>query len=235
MVFASKTSLAVAFATPLMYCTCLKNTGQSSHSLVLHPLSSKFCVDPALDCNASSSASVSTLSLSSHSYSPTSLHPWSVLHILRWSIIGLRCFFPHIRIPILIIAILALIPVEIPGSGVKLVQFGRRPSELAASWDGIALVTFVTFIFVIPSAPWRSEMQFIICASVVYHDGWVSASDLRVLKHHCGGQIVEKIGIVNTCCFHTDDHGRRWVLCLMDLTLHCSKSVFIHPLLLALR
>jgi hypothetical protein len=49
-------------------------------------------------------------------FTPSSTMP-SLLHILRWSIIGLRCFF-HL-ICILIIGILALIPVDITGSQVK--------------------------------------------------------------------------------------------------------------------
>jgi len=46
-VFASDTLLAVAFASPLLYFPGLKYTVQSSHSLVLCPQSSTFCVDPS--------------------------------------------------------------------------------------------------------------------------------------------------------------------------------------------
>jgi len=46
-VFASDKSLGVAFALPLSYFTGLKNTVQSSHSLVLCHQSSTFCVDPS--------------------------------------------------------------------------------------------------------------------------------------------------------------------------------------------
>jgi hypothetical protein len=48
----------------------------------------------------------------------------------------------------------------------------------------MAHVTFVTFIFVNPSAPWHPEMKFLVRAVVVYRNGWVSASDLRLLKSH---------------------------------------------------
>jgi len=51
---------------------------------------------------------------------------------------------------------------------------------------------------------------------------------------HFGSQIVKKNCIVHTRCFHRDDHGRHWVLCLSDLTFDCSKSVFIHPLMVPL-
>jgi len=78
-------------------------------------------------------------------------------------------------------------------------------------------------------------MQFIIHAIIVYQDVWVSASDLRLLKPHFSDQIVKKNSIVNTRCLHADDHGSRWVLCQLDLTLDSSKSVLIHPLLVALR
>ena len=157
----------------------------------------------------------------------------SVLHILCWSIISLQCFF--LLIYIRFVPIIAVIPVDIAGSQVKLLEFSRSPSLPDGGWDGIPLVAFITFIFIIPSALWHPEMQFVIHAIVVYRDVWVSASDLRLLKCHFRGQIVQKNSIVNTSCFHTDDHGRRWVLRLLDLMLDCSKSVFIHPLLVALR
>jgi len=157
----------------------------------------------------------------------------SVLQTLRWSIIGLRCLFHLIRICICIIAILSLIPVNIAGSQVKPVEFSRRPSSLAGGGDGIALVTFATIIFIIPAAPWHHEMPFIIHAIVGYWDVSVSASDLRLLKRHVGGQIVKKNSIVKTRCFNTDDHGRRWVPPLLDPILDFSKSVFTHTLLVS--
>jgi len=40
--------------------------------------------------------------------------------------------------------------------------------------------------------------------------------------------------IVNISCFHLDDDGRHWVLHPLDLMLNCSKSVFVHPLLVTL-
>ena len=73
IVFTSDTLLAVAFALPLLYFTCLKYTVQSSHSLVLCPQSSTFYVDPSSACDASSSSSISALSPSSHSYPSTTL------------------------------------------------------------------------------------------------------------------------------------------------------------------
>ena len=78
-------------------------------------------------------------------------------------------------------------------------------------------------------------MQFDIRAIDIRRDVWVSASDLRLLKRHFGGRMVKKNGIVNTCCCQAEDHGRRWVLRLLDLMLDCSKSVFLHPLFVALR
>ena len=97
------------------------------------------------------------------------------------------------------------------------------------------IVAFITFIFSLPVAPWHPEMKFVIHAIVVYRDVWVSASNLRLLKPHFEGQIIKKISIVNSRCFHADHQGRCWVLRLLDLTLGCSKSVVIHPLLVALR
>jgi len=76
-VFASDTSLAVAFGSPLSYFTYLKYTVQSSHSLVRCPQSSTFCVDPSSACDASSSSSGS--SPSSPSHPSTSLVPRSNL------------------------------------------------------------------------------------------------------------------------------------------------------------
>jgi len=76
-VFASDTSLAVAFALLLSYITYLKYSVQSSQYLVLCPQSSTFCVDPSSACDA---ASISfTSSPSSPSYQSTSLVPRSNL------------------------------------------------------------------------------------------------------------------------------------------------------------
>ena len=157
----------------------------------------------------------------------------SILHILVWSSIGLRSVILLIRI--LIVAIHPLISVDITCSQVKLQQFSRRPSWQAGGGDGITLVAFITFILPIPAATWHPDMQYVICAIVVYRVVCLSASDLKFLKHHVGGQIVMKNRIINTPCFHADDHGRSWVLRLLVPTLDCSKSVFIHPLLVALR
>jgi len=60
-VFASDTSLAVAFALPLSYFTWLKYSVQCSHSLVLCHHSSPFCVCPSSFCDAYSSSSPSAL------------------------------------------------------------------------------------------------------------------------------------------------------------------------------
>jgi hypothetical protein len=95
----------------------------------------------------------------------------------------LRWFFLLIRI----IAIHALIAINITGSEVKPPKFSRGPSSPAGSGVGIA---FVTFIFEIPTAPWHPEMQFMIRAIVVYQDVGVSANVLRSLNRHCGAQIV---------------------------------------------
>ena len=144
----------------------------------------------------------------------------SVLHILRWSIIGLRCFFLRLRIRI--IALLALIPVDIAGSQVKPLSFSYGPSSTAGGGHGITHVAFITFIIIITAAPWRPEMKFIIHAIVVYRNVWVSASDLRLLKRHFGGQLLKQNSILNTRCFHTDHDGRGWVLFLLDLELDCT-------------
>jgi len=83
--------------------------------------------------------------------------------------------------------------------------------------------------------PVISEMQFVMRTIVVYRDIWDSTSDLRLLTCHLGGKILKKNSIVNTRCFHGNDLSRHWVLRLLDLALECSKSVFKHPLLVALR
>jgi hypothetical protein len=78
-VFALDISFAVAFALPLSYFTGLKYTVQSSHSLVLCPQSSTFCIDPSSACDAYSSSSASASSPCSHSSPSTSLVPRSNL------------------------------------------------------------------------------------------------------------------------------------------------------------
>jgi len=78
-VFTSDTSLAVAFASPLSYFTGLNSTVPSSHSLVHCPQSSKFCVDPSLACNVSSSSCASTSLPLLPSYTLTSPVPRSNL------------------------------------------------------------------------------------------------------------------------------------------------------------
>jgi len=157
----------------------------------------------------------------------------SVLHSLGWSIIGLQC--SSLLICICIDAIIALISVDIAGSMGKPLEFSRGPELQAGGGDGIAFVSFVTFITMIPGAPWHPKMQFVIRASVDYWHVWVSASGLCLFKGHIGGQIVKENIIVNPRCFHADDHSRHWVLCLLDLTLDCRKSVFLHHLFVALQ
>jgi hypothetical protein len=161
-----------------------------------------------------------------HSFNIPSVH-----HILSCSIVGLRCFFVIIRI----VAFLALIRIKITCSQVKHLEFSRGRSLLAGGGDDIMLFSFVVFTFVFTTAPWHLEMQFVIHAIVVYQDVWVNASDLTFLKRHFGGQIVKINSIVNKLFFNADHHGRRWVLRLLDLTLDCSKCVYIYPLLVALR
>jgi len=153
----------------------------------------------------------------------------SVLHILHWPIIGLRFFFVLIRIRIL--AIIALIPVDITGFQVKPLEFSCVLWWLGGGRDSIVVIAFVTCTFAIPADTCHPEMQFIIGAIVSYRDVWVSASDLRFLKHQFGGQIVKKNGIVNIRCFHADSPSRCCVLRVFNSTLDCSKSVFRHPLI----
>jgi len=100
------------------------------------------------------------------------------------------------------------------------------PSSPAGVWDGIPLINFFTFIFMILVAPWHPTIQFVFRTHVVYWDISVSASNLKQLMHHFRGRIVKKNSVINTSCFRADDHGRRWVLPLLDQTLDCSKSVF---------
>jgi hypothetical protein len=101
--------------------------------------------------------------------------------------------------------------------------------------DGIIRVAFITFIFEIPAASWHPKMRFIICVIIVYQDSWVSGSDLRLLNRRFGRQIGKQNSIMNTWCFNCDNRDRRSVLRQLDLPFDCSKSVFIHPLLVALQ
>jgi hypothetical protein len=143
----------------------------------------------------------------------------------------MQCFFRPIRI----IPILALLTIDIPGSPVKHHEFSRRPLSQAGSGHGIALVAFITFIIVIPAAPWHHKLRFVMRAIVVYRDVLVSASDRTLLMRHFGGRIVKNNNIVNNRCFYANHHRRGWVLRLLDLTFDCSKNAFIHPLMAALR
>jgi hypothetical protein len=72
-----------------------------------------------------------------------------------------------------IVAILSLIPTDITGSQVKPLKFIRSPSSLGVGGDGMA---FVNLIVEILAASWTREIQFIMCAIIVYWDGWVSAA-----------------------------------------------------------
>jgi hypothetical protein len=139
----------------------------------------------------------------------------------------------HIRIHI--VTILALIPIDIIGSQVKPLKFYRGPSSRASGGDGLVIVDFITFIFLIPAATWHPEIKYVIHAIIVYQDVLVGASDLSLLKCHFLDQIIKKNRIVNTHFFHANRHGRRWVLCLLDLTVDCRKSVVIHPLVMDLQ
>jgi hypothetical protein len=60
------TSLAIAFASPLLYFTGLKYTVQSSHTVVQCPQSSTLCVDPLSAGDAYSCSSASALSSCLH-------------------------------------------------------------------------------------------------------------------------------------------------------------------------
>jgi hypothetical protein len=86
----------------------------------------------------------------------------------------LRGIFLLIRIRIRIVAVLNLLPVDITGSQVKHLECGCGLASPARGGDVIALIAFVTFIFVIPAAPWHPEMQFVIRAIDVYRDVWFS-------------------------------------------------------------
>ena len=205
IVINSDTLLAVAFASQLPYFTFLKHSVQSSHSLVLCPQSSSFCIDPSWACDASSTASLSLLMPTSHSFPSTSLVPGSVPHILHWSTIGVRCVLLLIHISIGIWPILALIAVNITCSVVKPLKFRGGSSSPAGGGDGIALVAFVTSIFIIPAARWHPNIQFVICAIVAYRDVSVSSYNVCLLTQHFAGQMVEKNRIRNMRCCHADD------------------------------
>jgi hypothetical protein len=75
----------------------------------------------------------------------------------------LQYFFHLIRID----ASFALIPFNITGSQVKLLEFGHGPPSTPGGGDGLAPVAFVTFIFVIPTVHWRAEMPFVMRGIVV--------------------------------------------------------------------
>jgi hypothetical protein len=145
----------------------------------------------------------------------------------------MQCFFLTIRY--CTIAILTLTPFDIGGSQFNALKVSHGPSSPPGGRDGIVHLTFDTFIFVNPLALWHPEMKLVICAIVVYRDVWVSASDPRFLKLHFRGQIVKKNSIPNTRYIHADHHSGGWVHHLLDLKLHSSKSVFIHPLWVALQ
>ena len=103
-------------------------------------------------------------------------------------------------------------------------EFGRGPSWPASGGDGIMLVAFVTFIYVIPAAPWHPEMQWVNRAIAVNRDVWVSVADPTVLERPLGDQIVKKNSIVSMPFFHADDYGRHWVLRLLYLTLDSTSA-----------
>jgi len=143
----------------------------------------------------------------------------TVLDTLHSSIIGLRCIFLLIYICIRIVAILTRLPTDISSSQVKPHHVCYWMLSPAGGGDGIALLTFVTFILAIHPAHWHPEMPFMIHAIEVYPDCCVRASHPRLLKRHLGGQIVEQNGIVDTLCIHAEDDGKCWFLGLLDLKL----------------
>jgi hypothetical protein len=57
---------------------------------------------------------------------------------------------------------------------------------------------------------------------------------LRLLILQFRGQDVKNYNIVNPHSFNAGYHGRRCVLCLLDVMLECCKRVCIHPLFVAL-
>jgi hypothetical protein len=90
-------------------------------------------------------------------------------------------------IRIRIVAILPLISIAITGSQVNPPKFSGGLSLLPGAVNGIAIVAFVTFILVVPHAPWNPEIQFVICVIVVSQDVWLSAFELRFPKRLLGG------------------------------------------------
>jgi hypothetical protein len=158
-----------------------------------------------------------TIDITSSQVKPTM--PW-LLNILHGSIIGLWWLFLLIRIHI--VAILGPILVDITGAQAKPLELSCGPLSPAGGWDGIVLVAFVTFIFVILAAPWHPELKGPLHAIVVQQDVWVSASDLWMLKRLIGRPIIKMNSTVNTCRFHADDHRRWRVLRRLDYTLDCT-------------
>jgi hypothetical protein len=77
-------------------------------------------------------------------------------------------------------------------------EISRGLALVAVGGDGIAHVTLVTFIFVIPPTPWHQNTQFVICAIIVYQDVWVSVADHGFLMCRFGGQIFKKASIVKS-------------------------------------
>jgi hypothetical protein len=109
------------------------------------------------------------------------------------------------------------------------------PSLPACGGDGIPLVAFISLCSYSLMPPgilkWSSSLVQLLSigmiCSVLPIAGYSSAtSDSQVAKTNRN---------VNTHCLCADDYGRHWILCLLDLTLDCSKSVSIHPLLVALQ
>jgi len=92
----------------------------------------------------------------------------SVLQILHWSIIGLRCFI--LLIHICMVALIALIPVDIAGSQVKPLGFSCSPCSPTGGGDSISLVNVVISIFVIRAAPWHPKIMVVIRTIVVYRN-----------------------------------------------------------------
>ena len=123
------------------------------------------------------------------------------------------------------VAVIALIPVDINGSQVKPLGFSSGLSLPVGGEGGIARVNFFTLIVVFVAAPWHPETQLVIRTIIVCRVICVSASNLRLLKRHLRGQIVKQNSIGNTHSFRADDLGTRWVLRLLNRTLDCSKSV----------
>jgi hypothetical protein len=157
----------------------------------------------------------------------------SALHILRWSVICLACFFLLIRIRIS--AITAHIPVDIPGYQVNRLGCNHRASSAAGGGDGILHLCFNTFIIIIPATPWYPEMKFVVRSIVVYRDVLASVSNLKLLKCHFGNQKIKKQIIVNTRCFPAGHHDRHRILLLLVLTLDCSNGDVMNTLSVALQ